>query len=309
MMQALSLGASLYVPATRPDLVAIGNRVKYPALRSVIYCTEDAVHADELARALDQLAAALPRLEPSPLRRFVRVRNPAVLRAVLGMDGAGQLAGFVLPKITSRNLAEYLALLEPAETFALMPTLETAEVFDPAEMMTLRTLLLAERCRHRVLSLRIGGNDLLHLLGLRRPADRTLYATPLGSIIGQLVTLFRPHGLNLTGPVFEYLDHPALLARETRRDLACGLFGKSAVHPEQVPVIEAEYRVHAPELDAARRILETDAPPVFRLHGAMCEPTTHRTWAELICTRAELYGVRPEPHPKRMLFLGSGDRR
>jgi citrate lyase beta subunit len=295
MTPFLQLGASLYVPATRPDLAAIGNLDKYPALRSAVFCTEDAIRAEDLGPALRNLEATLRRLEPRPLLRFVRPRSPAVLRQVVQMEGARHLTGFVLPKVTRHNLDEYLAALAPGDPFRIMPTLETAEVFDDAEMVALRGLLLREPCRGRVLSLRIGGNDLLQVLGLRRPRGRSAYATPLGPLIARLVATFRPRGFNLTGPVFEGLNRPELLARETRRDLAHGLFGKAAIHPCQVPLIEAEYAVGARDLDAAERILAADAPAVFRLHGAMCERATHRVWAELTVERARLYGVCGAP--------------
>lgn len=295
MTSPLQLGASLYVPATRADLVAIGNREKYPELRSVIFDTEDSIRLQDVGSALDNLAATLRRLGPSSLLRFVRVRTPAVLREVVQMDGSYRLTGFVLPKVTRYNLPEYLAGLRPEHGFELMVTLESAEVFDPVEMRALRELLQQEPCRRRLLTLRIGGNDLLQLLGLRRPRGRSIYATPLGALIGQLVTTFRPYGFNLTGPVYEYLGRPSALAREVRRDLAHGLFGKSAIHPEQVAVIEAEYRVTADELHAAERILAEGAPPVFRLYEAMCEPATHRRWAESILERARFYGVTTGP--------------
>ena len=67
MMSFMQLGASLYVPATRADLTAIGNHVKYPGLRSVIFCTEDAIRPDDVPRALNNLEAALRRFEPTPL--------------------------------------------------------------------------------------------------------------------------------------------------------------------------------------------------------------------------------------------------
>src|SRR5262245_22997160 len=115
MMRFLRLGASLYVPATREGLAAIANRRKYPFLRSVIFCTEDAVRADELPRALDNLQAMLRQLEASDLLRFVRVRNPEVLWNILQMDGVRGLTGFVLPKITRHNLDHYLpAFAHPA---------------------------------------------------------------------------------------------------------------------------------------------------------------------------------------------------
>jgi citrate lyase beta subunit len=224
--------------------------------------------------------------------RFVRVRHPGVLRELLAMDGVHHLTGFVLPKATRRNLPEFFAAFRPEHGYRVMVTLETAEVFDAAEMAALRGLLLEEPYRRRLLSLRIGGNDLLQLLGLRRPRGRSVYATPLGAVIAQLVTTFRPQGLNLTGPVFEHLDDAATLKRETRRDLASGLFGKSAIHPDQVPLIEAQYRVAAEDLRFAERVLADGTAPVFRHDGAMAEPATHRRWAETIVERAQLYGVR-----------------
>src|SRR5262245_50009388 len=197
MTRFLQLGASLYVPCTRGDLALIANRRKYPHLRSVIFCTEDAVRADDLSRALDNLQTLLRHLEPADLRRFVRVRNPAVLRAVLQMDGVERPSGFVLPKVTRHNLQQYRPAWATPHRFDLMLTLETVEVFDPGEMTALRELLLQPPLCERVLSLRIGGNDLFNLLGMRRPRGLTVYQTPLGPTISQLVTTFRPHGFNL----------------------------------------------------------------------------------------------------------------
>lgn len=291
-MRHLQLGASLYVPATRADLVDIGNGVKYPQLRSVIFCTEDAVRSDDLPLALANLERALRTFTPSSVMRFVRVRNPSVLRHMLGLAGVDRLTGFVIPKATRRNLPDYLDAFGSADSFLLMLTLESAEVFDPAEMAAFRNLLLDDACRPRLLSLRIGGNDLLQLLGLRRPRQRSIYATPLGPVISQLVATFRPHGINLTAPVFEMLGRRNLLARETRRDLDHGLFGKSAIHPAQVAVIESQYAVDRWELIDAETILAPGVPSVFRLHDAMCEPATHHGWAQLIRERARLYGVR-----------------
>jgi citrate lyase beta subunit len=292
MNRFLRLGASLYVPATRDDLAPIANGRKYPSLRSVIFCTEDAVRPDELHRALDNLKSLLPGLEPSELLRFVRVRNPLVLHALLEMDAVERLTGFVLPKVTRHNLEQYLPAFTSPHQFEVMPTLETVEVFDPQEMAILRQMLLQPVYRDRVLSLRIGGNDLFNLLGMRRPRGRTIYRTPLGPVISQLVTTFLPYGFNATGPVFEYLDQQKVLECEVRNDLAQGLFGKTAIHPRQVALIERHYRVRPCEVQMAERILDETSPAVFRSCDAMCEPATHRRWAAQVLDRARLYGVR-----------------
>jgi citrate lyase beta subunit len=290
----LQLGASLYVPATRRDLALLGNGQKYPRLRSLIFCTEDAIRPDELEAALRTLAEALPRLAPAPMLRFVRVRDPRVMERVLAMPGIGGVDGFVLPKATRRNLPAYLSLLGPRDPFVLMPTLETAEAFDAREMAALREALSDEAVRARILALRIGGNDLLHLLGVRRSPRRTVYETALGPVISMLATTFIPHGFPLTAPVFEGLAHAEVLQAEVARDIDHGLLGKTAVHPDQVAQIEAMYAVEREELEMARAMLGPAAPGVFRMHGVMCEQATHWRWARTVLERADVFGVTDE---------------
>lgn len=290
-MSYLQLGASLYVPATRDDLVEIANRRRFPELRSVIFCTEDAIATADVPQAVANLKCLLPQLEPVGLQRFVRVRNPDILSVLLAAEGIDHLDGFVLPKLTRHNLADYLRVLPEANTPKLMPTLETADAFDPGEMRALRDLLLADRVRSRLICLRIGGNDLLHVLGLRRPRGRTIYETALGSTIGQLVTIFPPQGLSLTAPVFDLFDDAETLAREVQLDVEFGLLGKTAIHPQQIPLIESHYRVGEMDWETAQRILNRDAPAVFRHNDVMCEPATHHRWANVIHQRAMIYGV------------------
>lgn len=292
MRDATELGASLYIPATRSDLSQVVRGEKLSEIRSVIFCTEDAVNARDVPLALRNLADALPALRYSAHQmRFVRVRNPAVMREVLALPGSERVDGFVLPKVTRAVLPEYLRLLKGRGQL-IMPTLETKEVFDEREMLALRKLLERDGVSERVLSLRIGGNDLLSILGMRRPRGRTLYQTSLGQVIARLVTTFKPAGFNLSAPVFEYLDDVATLEREVEEDLAHGLVGKTAIHPDQVPQIQAFYKVHASDLEMAERILSADAPAVFRMNDSMCEPATHRNWAQRLRKSASCFGLR-----------------
>lgn len=295
----LRLGASLYVPATHGELAQIARREKLPALRSIIFCTEDAVRPDDLDLALlnlDRAIATIDRdegpvlISERPLR-FVRVRNPEVVRRVLSMDGADRIDGLVLPKVTATNLEGYFAAIGSDSTHRIMITLETREVFNPLAMRALAELLLEDRFRSRILSLRIGGNDLLNLLALRRPRNGTIYDTPVGRAISDLVATFRPYGFNLTAPVYDGFDDARMLVEEVDRDLASGTFGKTAIHPRQVPLIESRYRVPREDVEAAERVLDGEAPAAFKLHGQMWEPTTHSAWARLTLERAALYGV------------------
>jgi citrate lyase beta subunit len=288
---AIALGASLYVPATRPDIVEIANGEKIPNLRSVIFCTEDAIHEADLPTAIGNLAFALPQMTNGPLR-FLRVRNPAVLQQALLMPNNYALRGFVLPKITSQNIGDYLELLGTNSPFEIMVTLETREVVNETELERLRDLLLESQVK--VLSLRIGGNDLLSTLALRRERGLTSYDTPLGFIIHRIVTMFKPYGMNVAAPVYDYTNDEATLRRETRLDLQNGLFGKTAIHPAQIPIIEGEYRVLLSDLERAEAVLAPNAPAVFRIGDTMLEPATHRNWASAIVERARVYGVEAE---------------
>jgi citrate lyase beta subunit len=289
---ALQLGSSLYVPATHPSLLPVINGHRYPFLRSVILCTEDAVRPDGVESALANLRHALPLIQPGSLYRFIRVRNPHVMGQLLESPGIERIDGFVLPKITPQSLQAYLNLLTDRDSFWLMPTLETPEVFEPGQLLKLRRRLLEATPTHRVLSLRIGGNDLLRCLSVRRNCRRTCYQGVLGPVIAQIAGVFLPFGLPVAGPVFDGLEHTPVLVEEAELDLEHGLLPKASVHPSQVQPIESVYRVEPGDLQAAERLLDEESPAVFGMNGAMCERSVHRPWAERTRKRAEIFGVR-----------------
>lgn len=294
-LSPLALGASLYAPATRPDLLAVASGQRLPGVRSVILCTEDSVREEHVEAALDTLAATLRRLGPEGPLLFIRPRTTEVLARLLALPGIDRVRGFVLPKATPQSVQAAAALLRPGSAHVLMPTLETAEVFDSQAMIALRRLLSEPELRSRILALRIGGNDLLNLLALRRRPGRTLYDTALGPVVASLVTTFRPHGFALTAPVFEDFGDVDTLRAEVRRDLEHGLIGKTAIHPAQVAPIEREYRVTRSEVAMARRVLDENALAVFQIERVMCEPATHTAWARQILAQEALYGLVDMP--------------
>lgn len=284
------LGASLYMPAHRFDLMDCANGEKLQALRSMIFCTEDAVSQNELDSSLRHLGLCLQGFRDTPQRfRFIRARNPEILARLLDLPGIEKIDGFVLPKFNAGNFHAYFDQLQDT-AFKVMPTLETRDVFDVGAMIELRQALAQESIFDSLLMLRIGGNDLMNLLGIRRPRQMTLYQTPLGHVIAQLVTVFKPYGFSLSAPVFEYLDDSATLQQEIRLDLAHGLTGKTAIHPTQVPVIEAMYGVDSEDYEMAQALTQSASPAVFRMHNAMCEVATHRQWGQTIMDRRHYYG-------------------
>jgi citrate lyase beta subunit len=292
------LGAPLYMPAHRFDLMDCANGEKLQFLRSMIFCTEDAVSHAEVDSSLRHLGLCLQGFRDTPHRyRFIRARNPEILARLLELPGIEKIDGFVLPKFNGQVFNAYFDQLQGTQ-FKVMPTLETKEVFDVGAMAELRQALAQEEIFSRILMLRIGGNDLMNLLGIRRPRNMTLYATPLGHVIAQLVTAFKPHGFALSAPVFEYLDDAATLEQEIRLDLAHGLVGKTAIHPTQVPVIEAMYSVGKEDHEMALSLAQSSSPAVFRMHDAMCEVATHQQWGRDILERRHYYGDQRLPLPE-----------
>lgn len=290
--QALSymaLGATLYMPATRQDIAKILNQEKLAGLRSAVVCTEDAVSERELGSALANLRSALEQLRPSSMLRFIRPRNTEVLAQLVRIPEIERIDGFVLPKISEKNLPFYAEIAARVPELILMPTLETEVAFSRKQLEVL-CHELAE-VSNPTLCLRIGGNDLLGLLKLRRPKHLTIYDTPLRNIINDIILTFRPAGYALSSPVFEHLDSHETLQREVELDIAHGLLAKTAIHPTQIPVIEMAYRVCRRDWNLARQIIKKDAPAVFKLNGQMVEPATHAAWAEQLLLQAELYGA------------------
>jgi citrate lyase beta subunit len=203
--------------------------------------------------------------------------------------------GFVLPKFTLSSLPVWWSFMAGTH-LCLMPTLETEEVFDVVQMRELATTLLSHPCHERIIALRIGGNDLMNVVSLRRPRNLTLYDSPMGYVIKMLVSVFAPRNFALTAPVCEHIDDHAVMSRELSLDMAHGLVGKTAIHPGQIDVIEHALMVSPGEHSDALRILNS-TQAVFKSQGAMCEPATHRRWAAGILERAQVYGLTSEKTP------------
>ena len=297
-LHAWALGATLYLPATRDDLATALLGGRHPDLRSAVICLEDSVHPRDTPLALARLQKLLASLaaHPPAIARpalFVRPRDAGMLAHILRFPGIEAIDGFVIPKATADSLPAYLAVLA-FDHHLLMPTLETREVFDPVEMRRLRDQLAA--IQERVLAVRIGGNDLIQTLGARRSNQRTVYDGPLGPVIASLVATYVPWGFALSAPVFEHFGNIALLREEVERDLEHGLLTKTAIHPSQIGIIQSVYAVDDDCHTEAQAILAADGGAVFASREAMCEPATHRLWAQATLRRAEAFGIRRTSH-------------
>ncbi|PZT93999.1 HpcH/HpaI aldolase/citrate lyase family protein [Sphingomonas sp.] len=288
-MKAIELGATLYVPALSPKLEDCVAGVD-PNVRSIIVCLEDSIRDDEVDEAERRLARMLPTWEnrSSGPMVCVRPRDVQMLERILKIPEIGCITAFVLPKVTVENLSGWLRVMSDTD-HSFMPTIEGMEAFDLAALSRMRDSLSAHV--ERVMAIRIGGNDILNLLGVRRSRTRTAYEGPLGAAIRLIASVFLPSGMDVAAPVFEHFAACEVLIAEMELDIEHGLLTKTAIHPVQLAIMHEAYRPMAIEVSEARAILAQGAAGVFGLHGSMCEPATHRRWAESIIERARVHGV------------------
>lgn len=294
-----SIGASLYMPATRLDLVNVIVNQKYEGLKSLILCLEDSVKEDDLEFAMQNLQEALNKIaqvlvkHPHKVKKlpliFIRPRNLEVAKWVIENIELAHVTGFVIPKFDSQVIESWWGIIQSTD-LKIMPTLESQDVYDVMAMITLAKTLVAHPCCDRIIVIRIGGNDLMNGLRLRRDRNLTLYDGPLGYVIKMLVAVFASRGFYLTAPVCEHFENTDLLLRELELDLMHGLVGKTIIHPKQIGILNEIYQVTEEEYEEAEQIITaTDA--VFKQNGSMCEPVTQSGWAREIMARSKYFGI------------------
>ncbi|EPE7799066.1 HpcH/HpaI aldolase/citrate lyase family protein [Yersinia enterocolitica] len=294
------LGATLYMPATRSDIAKSVLNNEIEGLRSIVICLEDAVSEADVPAAMNNLKQILTALRSAKAEGqgaewplvFIRPRHVEMGQYLTTSLDLSPVDGLVLPKFTLASLPQWWDIMKDTH-LCMMPTLETEDVFDVMQMRELATTLVGHPCHNRIIALRIGGNDLMNVISLRRPRNLTLYDSPMGYVIKMLVAVFGSRDFSLTSPVCEHIDDHNVMEQELALDMAHGLVGKTAIHPNQIAKIERALMVTPADHADALRILNS-SQAVFKSQGAMCEPATHRRWASRVLEQAQVYGIAQE---------------
>ncbi|MFT4086034.1 MAG: HpcH/HpaI aldolase/citrate lyase family protein [Gordonia sp. (in: high G+C Gram-positive bacteria)] len=229
---SVSLGATLYVPATRDDLASVIQRRAAEGSTSMVIDLEDAVADDDEALAVQRTIETfteLARQHWSGMLLFVRIRTVAHIEAVVaGLPADHCLAGFVLPKFELDSGAVALAAVAAAgerlgRPLFAMPVLESPRVVHretrDSELLAIRALL--NRYREQVLAVRIGATDMCGMFGIRRDRDVTIYDVRVAAdAIAAIVNMLGRDdgtGFVITGPVWEYFaNHERIFAPTLR---------------------------------------------------------------------------------------------
>ncbi|GAA3344872.1 HpcH/HpaI aldolase/citrate lyase family protein [Lysinibacillus sp. FSL M8-0216] len=228
-----ALGATLYMPASMPNIVGLIQSQKYKELTSLVIDLEDAVGDSELGDCEEKLMEDISelyklyqqkqlQLQDIPLL-FIRVRHVEQFSYLTARLKEKQeiLTGYVFPKFTATQGAHYFELLEKTIqennlTLYGMPILESREVLYKESRMeallAIKSVLLQHKSR--VLNIRIGATDFCGIYGIRRRMDSTIYdISVIRDCIADIVNILgrEEDGFVISGPVWEYFSNQRVL--------------------------------------------------------------------------------------------------
>ena len=312
-----SIGGLLYTPANKEGIAEKIEKGSISNLTSIAFCLEDAIADTSLHDAELTLKTTLSKLRQMkgngveiPLV-FIRVRNPDHIIRLHDLLCYGKVdevvTGYLLPKFDMSNAEEYLGNIEyinrgSEHTIYCMPILESAAIAHAAGRMTelLKIKFLLDRCPH-VLNIRVGGNDLCNLYGIRVPVSNTIYDVGVtNNIMSDIMSVFGAEYV-ISAPVWNYFgdsgdEWKRGLEREMAADRVNGFIGKTAIHPSQLPVIAECMKVTREDYNDAIKILNWDIEELGVQKSAagnrMNEVKCHFNWARRTAMLGQAYGIR-----------------
>lgn len=273
----MRLRSLLFVPGDRPERFA---KAAASGADALILDLEDAVAPSKKGEARSAVAAYLA--SPRALPLLVRV-NPLGsayidddLAAATGADA------LMLPK------AEGAASIEALASKTDLPILPVATE-TPAAMFQLGTYAIVARM---LVGLTWGAEDLPAAIGASTSRETDGRYTPPYDVV-RAMALFGAHAAGVPAietvyPDFRDLDGLAAYAARGRRD---GFTGMMAIHPAQVPVINAAFTPSADEVAHARAVVALFAANpgagALQLDGRMVDAPHLKQAERLLALAAE----------------------
>ena len=288
-IQAIELGATLFVPASHPNLQSILSGEKYPQLRSMVIDFEDGLAAEERQESLKRVTKLLETLTPRKLLRFIRPLDPEMLQTLLQLKGIEKIDGFIFPKFSLENAKDYLSIIQDqsSQRINFMPSIEGSELFDIQKLYTLRELLTPHQ--EQLICIRFGAQDMLKQLRLKQSGSLYDMLVP-SQVIANIISTFKPYGFEISAPVYPNFSNTDGFKKELTYELLNGLTSKTIIHPNQIQALNDLYQVTSKELDEATELLKRQ-DGVLNLNGVMGERQTQASWANEIKKRAKIYGI------------------
>lgn len=289
MIDVLDLGATLYIPGTKPDFSSFLEKNKH--IRSIIIDTEDSIHAIDIPMAEKNIETELKKLSKLKYKKpfiFLRVKDNMHFKKIKNHAIAQLIDGYVLPKYNYLTAPNYNKHIHQDDV--IMPIIEN-ELFDTGKLDSIFSYI--DQIKDSTLCVRVGITDIFNLFSLRRPKESTIYSHPIGArVITDLLIRANSLNLRLSGPVFESYStkSKAVLIEEVKAEVTMGIYTKSTIHPDQIKHIEQQYRVNKIDLESAKMLI-SKSTSVFGHKLVMQEIATHLKWAQSIIKRADSYGT------------------
>lgn len=292
------------MPAVHPKLDAVLSGSVH-GLRVAVIDLEDSVPGDRVNDSVRIVRQLGNKPSATGLSVYVRPRTPDQLRLLVGDGDNYCWCGYVLPKVSLANLDAWLSPIAGGQS-RLMPILESADLFCPGALHELCDTILQRVSSERIDAFRLGGTDLLGVVGTRRPRGKGIYESVVGPALLHAAGYLLSRKLPVSGPVCEMLSPDELMFGEIRQDVENGFIGKTAINPLQVVAINAGFAVDPEDVVEAKAILEPDRA-VFASRGAMCEASPHAGWARRVLERHRTFGLKESYAPiLESVLRGSG---
>ncbi len=244
---SISSRSYLYVPADREDRLA---RAAARGADALILDLEDSVPAAGKDQARRLLAGWLAGQHDTDCELWVRINPPTAAEDITATVGP-LVTGVVVPKAEPALLAEISGLLADAESargvapgrFGVLPIMETARGLQSVADVA---------ASPRVVRLGLGEADLAADLGVQLSPDRA----ELLPVRLQVVVAAAAAGIGApVGPTSTDFRDVDGLRDSTRALLALGFRARTAIHPAQLPVINAVFTPSETEIARAGRLV------------------------------------------------------
>lgn len=315
-----SVGALMYCPANNTGIVDKLLHNEFGNKFSLAFCLEDTINDNKVEEAEEILVETIKKLYDYiengvsfyVPKIFIRVRRPDQITNLMDRFGDARtiITGFNTPKFDESNADDYIDEVvsinskwgSKEKQIYIMPILESPAMID---LRTRYDFLYSmkeklDKIEELVLNIRVGGNDLSHVFGLRRHSFESVYdIKPVADVLIDILTVFSKDYV-VSGAVWEYYNGENWdlgLASEVQKDITAGFIGKTIIHPKQIDVINKSCRVLKEDYEDAKAILSwsKEADSMVRgsnLKSRMNEYKTHYNWARKIMFLAEYYGLK-----------------
>jgi citrate lyase subunit beta/citryl-CoA lyase len=226
----------LFAPGHNAKLL---NRVFTAGADGLMLDLEDAVPPELKPDARRMVAAALAD-PPAPARAWVRVNTARTDRCAADLDAVAENAyGIRIPKAESPDDVAWIGARAPGKP--IICAIESAR-----GVLAAQEIAAAPGVRH----LAMGGVDLQRDLNTTGGNFQTLY------VRSHLVVCSRAAGIEPPiDSVFPRLEDDAELRSQAEFAHSLGFFGKSAIHPRQLPILHEVFTPSERELTWAREVL------------------------------------------------------